>query len=75
MKCNTVESGEKAVEFLRENPQDLVLLDIMMPGGIDGVETYRQFLRLIHIRKQSSYPGFQNRIEFLKLKNYAPVLS
>ncbi len=42
-KVSTVESGEQAVEFLRDNPQDLVVLDMVMPGGIDGTETYRQF--------------------------------
>jgi PAS domain S-box-containing protein len=42
-----VESGEKAVEVSRREAFDLVLLDMIMHPGIDGLETYRQ-LRVIH---------------------------
>jgi PAS domain S-box-containing protein len=45
-KVGSVESGEKAIEFLRENPQGLVILDMVMPGGIDGAETYRRILEI-----------------------------
>lgn len=32
-------SGEDALEILKTTPIDLVLLDISMPNGIDGIET------------------------------------
>jgi CheY-like chemotaxis protein len=35
-------SGEEAVDYLRENSVDLVLLDMVMPPGMDGCETYGQ---------------------------------
>lgn len=38
----TVASGEKAVEYVRENEVDLMITDMVLPGGIDGVETYRR---------------------------------
>ena len=44
---NTVDSGEKAVEYLINNKVDLVLLDMMMDPGIDGLETFRR-MRLIN---------------------------
>lgn len=31
-------SGEEALDKIKENPPDLVLLDVMMPGGKDGIE-------------------------------------
>ncbi|MBE0586149.1 MAG: response regulator, partial [Desulfofustis sp.] len=35
-------SGEEAVEKCRRTNYDLVLLDMIMPGGIDGFATYQQ---------------------------------
>ncbi len=35
-------SGEEAVQFLRENDVDLVVLDMIMEPGIDGLDTYRR---------------------------------
>lgn len=44
-----LESGEDAVRYLKHNPADIVLLDMVM-GGIDGAETLRQ-IREIHPRQ------------------------
>ena len=38
-------SGEEAIEFVRENRPDIVLMDIRMPG-IGGLEATRRILRL-----------------------------
>lgn len=35
------ESGEEALEVARETIPDVVILDIMLPGGIDGYEVAR----------------------------------
>jgi len=32
------ESGEKAIEIARAVKPDLIIMDIMMPGGMDGLE-------------------------------------
>jgi CheY-like chemotaxis protein len=32
------ESGEKAIEITRAEKPDLIIMDIMMPGGMDGFE-------------------------------------
>lgn len=37
----TVTCGEDAVAYLREQPADLVVLDMVMPPGIDGAEAYQ----------------------------------
>lgn len=35
-------SGEEAIQVARRERPDLVILDIMMPGGMDGFETCRR---------------------------------
>jgi signal transduction histidine kinase/CheY-like chemotaxis protein len=57
-EVNSVESGEKAVEFLRENPRDLVILDMIMPGGSDGAETYRQIIGVSPYQKAIILSGY-----------------
>ena len=37
----SVSSGEEAVEFMRTESVDLLVLDMVMHPGIDGLETYR----------------------------------
>jgi CheY-like chemotaxis protein len=41
----TVASGEEAVEHVRQRPTDLLVLDMIMEPGIDGLETYRRILQ------------------------------
>ncbi len=36
----SVASGEEAVAYVRDHPVDLLLLDMIMEPGIDGLETY-----------------------------------
>ncbi len=57
-QVSTVESGEKAIEFLRKNPQDLLILDMIMPPGIDGTETYRRVLEIQPNQKAIIVSGF-----------------
>lgn len=35
------ESGEKAIEIAKAEKPELVIMDIMMPGGMDGLEATR----------------------------------
>ncbi|MGD9369287.1 MAG: ATP-binding protein, partial [Desulfobacteraceae bacterium] len=40
----TVSSGEKAIAFVQKKAIDLLLLDMIMQPGIDGLDTYRSIL-------------------------------
>ncbi len=42
----TIESGEKAVEYLRDHEADLLILDMIMDPGMDGLETYKQIVAM-----------------------------
>ena len=41
-----VTSGEAAIDLLNKQPFDVVLLDIKMPGGVDGIETLRKIKKI-----------------------------
>ncbi len=40
----SVASGEEAVEHVKRKPTDLILLDMIMGEGMDGLDTYRAIL-------------------------------
>jgi signal transduction histidine kinase/CheY-like chemotaxis protein len=42
----SVSSGEEAIEYLKSRSADLIILDMIMDPGIDGLETYRRILEL-----------------------------
>jgi len=41
-----VASGEEALAYLINNKADLIVLDMIMDPGIDGMETYRRMLKI-----------------------------
>lgn len=43
---SSVSSGEEAVDYMKNNTADLLLLDMIMDPGIDGLDTYRRILDL-----------------------------
>jgi two-component system, cell cycle sensor histidine kinase and response regulator CckA len=40
----TVSSGEEAISYIRNNKADLVLLDMIMDPGMDGLDTFRNII-------------------------------
>lgn len=44
-RVNVVASGEAAEAYVQNNKVDLVVLDMIMLPGIDGLETYRRILK------------------------------
>jgi len=57
-KVSSVASGEEAIEFVRNNPVDLLILDMIMDPGIDGLETYRRILEIRKNQKAIIVSGF-----------------
>ncbi len=45
-KAKAVASGEDAVEYLKDNNVDLILLDMIMDPGINGRETYERVIKI-----------------------------
>ncbi len=42
----TVSSGEAAIEYIKREPFDLIVLDMIMPGGINGRQTYEEMIKI-----------------------------
>ena len=54
----SVSSGEEAVEHMKDNSADLLVLDMIMDSGIDGLETYRRILEFHPGQKAIIASGF-----------------
>ena len=54
----TVPSGETALEYLRTNKVHLVVLDMIMPPGMDGLDTYRRIIDIHPQQKAIIASGF-----------------
>ena len=53
-----VSSGEEAVEYLKTNKADLLVLDMIMDPGIDGLDTYKRIIEIHHGQKAIIASGF-----------------
>jgi len=54
----SISSGEKAVDYLKHNKTDLLILDMIMDPGIDGLETYKRVRKLYPDQKAIIASGF-----------------
>jgi PAS domain S-box-containing protein len=54
----SVSSGEEAVEYVRQNSVDIIILDMIMDPGIDGLETYKRVLSMRPGQKVIVASGF-----------------
>ncbi|MFO7750133.1 MAG: ATP-binding protein [Desulfobacteraceae bacterium] len=45
-RVSSVKSGEAALAFVQKTPVDLLILDMIMDPGMDGLETYEKILAL-----------------------------
>ena len=54
----TAASGEEAIGYLKTNSADLLVLDMIMDPGIDGLETYKRILKLHPGQKAIITSGF-----------------
>ena len=55
---SSAKSGEEAVEFLKEHRVDLIVLDMIMDPGMDGLDTYRSVLEIYPQQKAIVVSGF-----------------
>ncbi|MEE4351621.1 MAG: PAS domain S-box protein [Desulfatiglans sp.] len=51
-------SGEEAIDFVKDHGADLVILDMIMDPGMDGLETYRKLLEICPGQKAVIASGY-----------------
>jgi signal transduction histidine kinase/DNA-binding response OmpR family regulator len=67
---STVSGGEEAVEYVKEHTVDVIILDMVMDPGIDGLETYKRIHTVRPGQKAgivSGTPGTERISEGLRL--------
>jgi two-component system cell cycle sensor histidine kinase/response regulator CckA len=57
-RVHLADSGEAAVAFLKKRSVDLVVLDMIMGGGMDGLDTYRAIIEMTPGQKAVIASGF-----------------
>lgn len=74
-EVSTAASGHEALDMIKKNRPDLVLLDIQMPG-IDGIETLKQIKQIdknIVVIMLSAYGTLDTNIEAAHLGAYTSI--
>ncbi len=57
-RVHAVSGGEEAVAYLKSHTADLLVLDMIMDPGIDGLETYRRVIEINPRQKTVIVSGF-----------------
>jgi len=57
-RVEALASGEEAIDYLKNKRVDLVVLDMIMEPGMDGLETYRRILAINPKQKAIVVSGF-----------------
>lgn len=57
-EVHAVSSGEEALEYLKGSKRDILVLDMIMAPGIDGLETYQRILEINPMQKAILVSGF-----------------
>ena len=70
-------SGEEALELMKKRSFDVVILDIKMPGGMDGIEALREIKKihpLAEVILLTGHASVETSIEGMKLGAFDYVL-
>jgi nitrogen-specific signal transduction histidine kinase/CheY-like chemotaxis protein len=61
-RVNSVSGGEEALDYLRKTSVDLLVLDMLMEPGMNGLETYQKVLEINPGQKAIIVSGFSENV-------------
>jgi PAS domain S-box-containing protein len=61
--AEAVSSGEEAVQYVKESPVDLIVLDMIMPKGMNGRETYQEIMKIHPSQKAVIASGYAKTLD------------
>ena len=67
--AEAVSDGEEAIAYVKENPVDLIVLDMVMPKGINGRETYKEIIKVRPGQKAIIASGYAQTEEVTAAQN------
>jgi CheY-like chemotaxis protein len=72
----SVASGEKAITFLKTRSADLIILDMLMDPGLDGLETFKNILAIKPNQKAMIVSGYSetSRVEQVRRLGAEPFI-
>ena len=68
-RVNSVPSGEEALNYIQDNAPDLLVLDMIMQPGMDGLETYQKILEFNPEQKAVIASGFSESEKVKEAQN------
>ncbi len=72
-RVQAVASGEAAVDHVLDQPADLLLLDMIMDPGIDGLETYRRINAIHSGQRAVIASGYAETERVRRLQQLGPI--
>lgn len=72
--AHRAKSGEEGVRFIENNQVDLVLLDMQMPHGIDGYETYQKIIKVYPSQPAIIASGYTTNEKIQKTCDLGPAI-
>jgi two-component system, cell cycle sensor histidine kinase and response regulator CckA len=64
----SVSSGEEAIEYMKNNSADLLVIDMIMDPGMDGLDTYKKIIELHPSQKAIVASGFSRTDRIRRLQ-------
>ena len=64
-----VTNGEEAIEYLKDNPIELIILDMILGKGLNGKETYEEIIKFLPMQKAIIVSGYSKNSDVLEAQS------